>query len=115
MQWYVRCWPFSDMARQMMKDRFEARSGHRMLAVVSKKKQNTVSSQSQNGLTKELPFSGDTPQRAYFFCQPGRWRDRVDVHEDGRIGVIGRMPTDEEWAARYGGGGEPVLVVDNSS
>jgi hypothetical protein len=47
--------------------------------------------------------------------QPGRWRDRVDVqHEDGRIGVIGRMPTDEEWAERYGGGGEPVLVVDNS-
>ena len=48
--------------------------------------------------------------------QPGRWRDRVDVqHEDGRIGVIGRMPTDEEWAERYGGGGEPVLVVDNST
>jgi hypothetical protein len=48
--------------------------------------------------------------------QPGRWRDRVDVqHDDGRIGVIGRMPTDEEWAERYGGGGEPVLVVDNST
>jgi len=47
--------------------------------------------------------------------QPERWRDRVDVqHQDGRIGVIGRMPTDEEWAERYGGGGEPVLVVDNS-
>jgi hypothetical protein len=45
----------------------------------------------------------------------GRWRDRVDVqHEDGRIGIIGRIPTDEEWAERYGGGGEPVLVVDNS-
>ena len=47
--------------------------------------------------------------------QPRRWRDRVDVqHDDGRIGVIGRMPTDEEWAESAGVDPTPTLVVDNT-
>ena len=46
--------------------------------------------------------------------QPERWRDRVKVqHQDGRIGLIGRMPTDEEWAKRAGGDPMPILVEDN--
>jgi hypothetical protein len=45
--------------------------------------------------------------------QPQRWRDRVEVqHQDGRIGVIGRIPTDEEWAESADA--TPILVVDNT-
>ena len=93
---------------------------------VANRQQDCSAGACHEGLGEHCQLSRQHPQldnekirwRACIFWlknrQPGRWRDRVDVqHQDGRIGVIGRMPTDEEWAKRAGGDPMPILVEDN--
>jgi len=45
---------------------------------------------------------------------PKRYGDQISVDHTGQVGLIGRIPSDEEWAENAGLDAKPILVVDNS-
>jgi hypothetical protein len=68
--------------------------------------------------TSETAFADKVKIAAYQWraakLAPKKYGDKLEVDHTGQVGLIGRIPSDEEWAEDAGMDAKPILVVDNS-